>query len=145
MSYARFYTLLKRVHNADEAKVDLVSQFTHGRTTSLREMTPQEYDAMCNILEERLNWMLRKKRSLVLKLMQELGVDTTDWGRINAFCLESRIAGKPFAKLTSNELEALAVRLRAIIGKGGLKAQKHERHPQVEVCFIMNGKIRAEA
>ena len=131
-NYARFYTLLKLLPGAD--KETLVAQYTDGRTTSLRETTPQEYDLMCRDMErltdydaqrEALCRQLRCRRSEVLKLMQQLGIDTTNWNRVNAFCEDARIAGKAFRHISIDELEALAVKLRTIARKGGLKA-----HPQ---------------
>lgn len=131
-NYARFYTLLKLLPGAD--KETLVSQYTDGRTTSLRETTPQEYDLMCGDMErltdhdaqrEALRRQLRRRRSEVLKLMQQLGIDTTNWNRVNAFCEDARIASKAFRHISIDELEALAVKLRTIARKGGLKA-----HPQ---------------
>ena len=120
-NYARFYTLLKKLPGAD--KETLVEQYTDGRTTSLRETTRQEYNRMCRDMEretgydefvEGIRRQLRRKRSEVLKLMQQLGVDTTDWDRVNAFCTDARIAGKLFRKISVDELEELAVKLRAI-------------------------------
>mgnify|MGYP006916115896 CR=1 FL=1 len=64
---------------------------------------------------------LRRWRSICLKLMQKLGIDTTDWNRINAFCQDGRIAGKVFAQITTEELEVLAKKLRSIERKGGLR------------------------
>ena len=131
-NYARFYTLLKKMPGAD--KETLVAQYTDGRTISLRETTPQEYDLMCRDMErlmgydaqrEALRRQLRRKRSEVLKLMQQLGIDTTNWNRVDAFCKDVRIAGKAFRHISIDELEALAVKLRTIARKGGLKA-----HPQ---------------
>ena len=131
-NYARFYTLLKKMPGAD--KETLVAQYTDGRTTSLRETTPQEYDLMCRDMErltgydecvEGIRRQLRRKRSEVLKLMQQLGIDTTNWIRVDAFCEDVRIAGKAFRHISIDELEALAVKLRTIVRKGGLKA-----HPQ---------------
>ena len=131
-NYARFYTLLKLLPGAD--KETLVAQYTDGRTTSLRETTPQEYDLMCRDMEhltdhdaqrEALRRQLRRKRSEVLKLMQQLGIDTTNWNRVDAFCKDTRIAGKAFRHICIAELEVLAVKLRAIKRKEGLKA-----HPQ---------------
>ncbi len=48
-NYARFYILLNRLptEDKDELKASLVNQYTGGRTESLREMTVNEYDAMC--------------------------------------------------------------------------------------------------
>lgn len=135
-NYARFYTLLKKIPGAD--KETLVSQYTDERTTSLRETTRQEYDRMCRDMEretgydefvEGIRRQLRRKRSEVLKLMQQLGVDTTDWDRVNAFCTDARIAGKLFRKISVDELEELAVKLRAIKRNGGLKEQENKDKP----------------
>ena len=120
-NYARFYCLLKALPGAD--KETLVSSFTNGRTLHLHEMSAKEYVAMCASLEEHTGWrvQLKKKRSLCLKLMQQAGIDTTDWQRINDFCRHPRIAGKVFAKLTLADLDSLQTKLRAIMRKGGLK------------------------
>lgn len=135
-NYARFYTLLKLLPGAD--KETLVAQYTDGRTTSLRETTRQEYDLMCHDMEhltghdaqrEALRRQLRRRRSEVLKLMQQLGIDTTDWDRVNAFCEDTRIANKLFRKISVDELEELAVKLRAIKRKGGLKEQENKDKP----------------
>lgn len=124
-NYARFYVLLNRLPTADreELKASLVSQYTGGRTESLREMTTKEYDAMCEAMQqmdksykarEIYREELRRKRSTVLKLMQKQGIDTTDWNRVDAYCLNPRIAGKKFIKLTTEELETVAIKLRII-------------------------------
>ena len=132
-NYARFYTLLKLLPGAD--KETLVAQYTDGRTTSLRETTRQEYDRMCRDMEretgydefvEGIRRQLRCRRSEVLKLMQQLGIDTTDWNRVDAFCEDVRIAGKAFRHISIDELEALAVKLRTIARKGGLKARPQQ-------------------
>ena len=124
-NYARFYVLLNRLPttNREELKASLVSQYTGGRTESLREMTNKEYDAMCEAMQqsdknykarEVYREELRKKRSAVLKLLQKQGVDTTDWDRVDAYCLNPRIACKKFIKLTTEELETVAIKLRII-------------------------------
>ena len=125
-NYARFYTLLKKMPGAE--KELLVSQYTNGRTTHLHETTMQEYNTMCRDMEqvagydermEAVRKELRRKRSVCLKLMQQLDVDTTDWTRVDNFCLHPRIAGKPFRQINIEELEALSVKLRAIKRKEG--------------------------
>lgn len=140
-NYHRFYASFNRLQGGDreDLKETLVSSFTDGRTTSLREMTRQEYDAMCASLEERTGWKdrLRKKRSMCLKLMQGLGIDTTDWARVNDFCRNPRIAGKAFARLGVTELEALGVKLRAIERKGGLR-ERPEDSPCVTIHINPN-------
>lgn len=127
-NYHRFYASLNRLPggNTEDVKETLVSSFTDGRTTHLREMTQKEYNSMCDSLEERTGWkdQLKKKRSLCLKLMQKAGIDTTDWQRINDFCRNPKIAGKVFALLGLEDLDALQVKLRAIMSKGGLRPAK---------------------
>lgn len=123
-NYGRFYALLKEFPGAD--KELLVSSFTCGRTTSLRAMSAKEYHSMCASLEARTGWKakLKQARSLCLKLMQRIGIDTSDWSRVDAFCQHPRIAGKVFARLGVKELAALQVKLRAILRKGGLQSPR---------------------
>lgn len=136
-NYSRFYVLLNRlpVHD-DEMKERLVSQYTGGRTTSLRQMYGAEYNLMCDALEESLKdprssyrELLRKRRSQALHMIQQLGIDTTDWARINAFCRDPRIVGKEFAGLDPEELARLTVKLRGIARHGGLKPRLPEPGP----------------
>lgn len=131
-NYARFYVLLSRMPAPDkeELKASLVSQYTGGRTESTREMTVKEYDAMCDALQqadagyrtrEIARTELRRKRSAVLHQLQLLGIDTTDWDRVNAYCRHPRIAGKEFRRLTADELDTLNVKLRIIRRKDNEK------------------------
>lgn len=124
-NYARFYVLLNRLPTTDreELKAELVNQYTGGRTDSLREMTAKEYNDMCEAMQqmdqnrkvrEIYREQLRQKRSVVLKLMQKHGIDTTDWERVDAFCMNTRISGKKFARLTVEELDMVAIKLRII-------------------------------
>lgn len=136
-NYSRFYALCKaKGIDLEQYKDDLISQFTRGRTTSLKDMKDSEYDEMCDCiqsgrhqLESRDDYVLRRKkmRSAVLKRIQQLGVDTTDFDKVNAFCLNSRIAGKPFGMLTIEELESLIPKLEAILRKP--KPQMVETRP----------------
>ena len=134
MTFARFYALLHRLPvRDDELKERLVARYTAGRTTSLRQMTGAEYRTMCDALEESLKdprcsyrELLRKRRSQALHMIQQLGIDTTDWARINAFCRDPRIVGKEFAGLDPEELARLTVKLRGIARHGGLKPLQPE-------------------
>lgn len=137
-NYARFYLLLNRLPTADrdELKTELVSQYTGGRTSSLRDMTEKEYDAMCDAMQQmdknrkaREIYLeeLRRKRSTVLKLMQKQGIDTTDWDRVDAYCLNPRIAGKRFVRLTTDELKTVAIKLRIIQRKENEKNMDYSR------------------
>lgn len=128
-NYARFYALTGSMpaEEREELKEMLVRQYTGGRTVSLREMEDEEYDAMCGALSrmavgfrerERYRERLRRKRSAVLKQLQLSGIDTTDWGRVDAYCKDPRIGGKAFRELTEEELDMLNIKLRIIRRKG---------------------------
>lgn len=90
-NFGRFYSAFHKltIHGEpDEAKRQFVLQYTAGRTDSLKEMTRKEYTDLC-IAIEGMNGTrdeLKRRRSIALKLMQELEVDTTDWAQINDFC-----------------------------------------------------------
>ena len=87
-NYSRFYAIAKaKSIDLDQHKEVLVSQFTGGRTSSLREMTPAEYEEMCECLQTgkqlgepsaAYRERLRRARSAALNRMQRLGVDTAD-------------------------------------------------------------------
>lgn len=120
-NYARFYALLGKLPGAD--KETLVYQFTNGRTMHLHLMAENEYRSMCNEMERvagyderRKAWRkeMKRKRSAVLHQLQLLGVDTADWGKVDAYCQNKRIAGKVFRELNGDELDALLVKLRII-------------------------------
>ena len=131
-NFARFYALFNKLPyqgDREEFKKQIVLQYTWNRTDSLKEMTAKEYEVCCTALEklsgqdewrQKLREELRRKRSVCLKLMQQLGIYTTDWNRVNEFCNNPRIAGKPFVQVSTAELEQLAIKLRAIQRKGGL-------------------------
>lgn len=120
-NYARFYALLGKLPGAD--KETLVYQYTNGRTTHLHLMAINEYQSMCNEMERvagyderREAWRreMKRKRSAVLHQLQLLGVDTADWGKVDVYCQNKRIAGKVFRELDEEELDALLVKLRII-------------------------------
>ena len=127
LNFHRFYASFNRLPGGDreDLKETLVSSYTNGRTTSLREMTEAEYTAMCMALERKVSPDARavyirerkRRRSSALHQLQLYGVDTTDWSKVNAFCEQPRIAGKPFRDLDCEELEALTKKMRAIIRK----------------------------
>lgn len=125
-NYAPFWAILKKMPGAD--KEAIVLQYTNGRTTSLKEMTDQEYRLMITALRCRVadGERLRAERSATLHQLQRYGIDTTDWGEVNRFCAQSRIAGKVFAKITIAEHIALQSKMRAIIAKEKRKERQDE-------------------
>lgn len=138
-SYARFYALLRQMQgDREQIKETLILQFTKGRTTSLREMQKDEYEAMCRAMEaeiehpglstEEFRREQKRLRSAVLHRMQRLGVDTSDWDVVDAFCLSNRIARKEFARLSLAELRVMVSKLEAMGRKGYSR-------PRRTICF----------
>ena len=86
-NFARFYGILKERFTfaskelGEEFKESLVSQFTNGRTTSLREMSLEEYDEMCDrldgptaLIRKSIEAEHRRLRSRCLRQMQQLAL-----------------------------------------------------------------------
>ena len=151
--FSRFYALLKGSPSAD--KESLVLQYTDGRTTSLREMKPAEYDEMCDALEGGMahsrkaeKERLRSLRSSVLLRLSRLGISTVDnWDGIDAFCCSPKIAGKRFAALNAEELSGLIHKLESIIHKGGLKQEFAQLQEQERVrmpAFMIYGTNKSK-
>lgn len=136
-NYSRFYSALNRLPwsgDREELKAEVVKQFTFGRTVHVSEMTDKEYFGACDSMERMLPTtesvgealkraaMVREKkkcRSMALHQIQLYGVDTTDWGKVNEFCRQGRIAGKEFRELDCEELRRLTKKMRAINSKKG--------------------------
>ena len=129
MNYGEFYGLLAKLPGVtDGQKEDFVRQFTNGRTIHVSEMKVSEYRAMCasmrgrtseGMTESALVAELKRRRSAVLKRMQQLGIDTTNWAHVDNFCMNKKIAGKRFAKLTKTELTDLIPKLESMLRKNG--------------------------
>lgn len=130
-NFARFYALFNRLPSfvgcREELKKQIVLQYTRERTERLHEMTRKEYDECCTGIERLIpNYdnsreiyikELKRKRSAVLHQMQLYGVDTSNWTRVDEFCMNPRISGKRFRELDGDELESLLVKMRMIIRK----------------------------
>lgn len=134
-NYGRFWTAFNSLRipgDAEDYKRMFVSQFTNGRTESLHDMTRAEYDRMCDAVEERSGRKaeLRKQRSRTLRLMQQMGIDTTDWAKIDDFCRNPRIMGKVFRHISVNEHSGLQRKLRAIMAKDREAARKRASEPK---------------
>ena len=133
--FSRFYASFNKLAyrgDREEFKKSIVLQYTCKRTDSLREMTRKEYNTCCDALEkltgkdewrQKMREELRYRRSVCLKLMQKLGIDTSDWARIND---------------SAEELEQLAVKLRSIQRKGGLREKQEQKvKPAVGIGYVL--------
>ena len=115
-NFGRFYALIKNLPG-HPSKEEIVRHFTKGRTTHLSDLTRDEYNWLCDSLPDPQRDALKKAGSAVLKRMQQLGVDTSDWANIDNFCMNPRIAGKVFRHLTLAERKALVPKLESMIAK----------------------------
>lgn len=123
--------LIKRLHAIyracgidQDSKRAMLLDLTDGRTDSTKMLTLEEAQYLCGYLNgqharqlDEQTRDLRRRRSACLKRMQQLGMDTTDWMRVNDFCRDKRISGKPFYRLSMDELSHLIVKLEAILRK----------------------------
>lgn len=139
-NFGRFYASFNELPwsgEREDFKKSVVSQYTFGRTEHLHEMTRREYDDCCAGLEKLSGRRdrLKKERSACLKLMQRLGVNTTDWATVDNFCQNPRIAGKRFCHIRLDEFQPLQRKLRAIERKGGFKPRTKEQ-PQPTVTTV---------
>lgn len=126
-TYHKFYGLLNALpYDGDrgELKTSLVDSISLGRTEHLRELTEAEYEALCMklsyLVKQELTEgrkMIKRKRRVVLLLLQEYGLDTKYWAVVDGFCLQACIAGKRFKDLTVTELENLSRKMRSILNK----------------------------
>lgn len=151
-NFGRFFTAIRALNNIgdrDEVKKSIVWQYTNGRTDSLREMSRAEYNKCCEDLEIKvgLKEELRKERSATLKFMQKMGVDTTDWNRVNLLCRDARIIGKDFYYITAEEHRELRRKLRSIERKGGInrrpvkQPESAVRQQAPQVLFVPVGPM----
>lgn len=109
----------------DEQKEAMLLDLTDGRTAHTNELSYKEAIYLWGYLNGHStslkpatsDQLTKRRRSGCLKAMQKIGVDTTDWNRINAYCMDVRIAGKPFADITFDELADLREKLEKILKK----------------------------
>lgn len=135
-NYARLYCLLGEVMpqlDREEAKELVASTVSNDRTTSLRELTDEEFNEALEYLSRQLRESsaeVKKARSRALHQLQKYGIDTTDWDRVNAFVAQRRIAGKPFYHLDVKELDQLTNKMRAIISKSDKSNKSNKSRKQ---------------
>jgi len=118
--------------NAREYKADMLAGYG---VESTKDLTNDQLDELI----ERLNDMQRKRkgevpkavrrqRSVILTILNKMGIyaDNGDWSRVNAFLMQPRIAGKLLYEMNSDELLALARKLRVIQRKQDENRQQED-------------------
>lgn len=109
----------------EEQRRAMLYELTDGRTNSTKDLTYAEAQYLSGFLNgaaqmaDNIGTQLEQKamkrmRSAVLKRLQQIGIDTTDWDNVNAYLSSKKIAGKPLYNLDYNELQALIPKLESI-------------------------------
>ena len=131
--HARFYGLLSAMKGAD--KNELIWKYSNMLTTSLAEFyekQPVQYRIMIHDMQQIVNKMekdeisktalivereLKQRRSAILIRLQKMGIDTTDWDKVNQFMRNPKIAGKTLGEMDSDEMDMLIPKLESILAK----------------------------
>lgn len=124
--------LIKKLHvqyrnngMTEDQRRAMLYELTDGRTNSTKDLTYAEAQYLSGFLngaaqmaecigQQTYTKAMKRMRSAVLKRLQQIGIDTTDWDNVNAYLGSSRIAGKPLYELTHEELQALIPKLESI-------------------------------
>lgn len=122
-NYKDIWAMLNKVAGPlgkEELKEILCEGVSDGRTNSLTELSEVELNALRVELKKQTksgyssSTELKKKRGQVLRQLLKYGIDTRNWDAVNAFCRDSRIAGKEFGQLSIDELEELRKKMYSI-------------------------------
>ena len=121
----RLHALYARKGISNEQKEAMLLDLTDGRTSHTNELSYKEAIYLWGYLNGHSdslkpstgNELMKRRRSGCLKTMQKIGVATTDWKRINAYCMQPTIAGKPFYDISFEELVKLREKLESILKK----------------------------
>lgn len=130
--HSRFFYAINRLHGVK--KDDIVLKCSNYTTTSLSEFlekNPTNYWLMVSNLEtlsQQNSYLTEKaikaKRSAILKRLQQHGVDTTDWRKVNAFLEQPRIAGKRLYEMSIEEMQAFIRKMESILKKDKEQQEK---------------------
>jgi len=117
----KFNALLRELfpYNHAEAKEGLLSGY---QVTSTLDLTPAQLSEVITGLENEKakrrtepDRETRQLRSKCLSLMTDIGINTADWARVNAFCEKPQVLnGRRLYDLNKVELEAFRKKLFAI-------------------------------
>lgn len=131
----QFYYLLNDLQ-LQEQKQNLIEQYG---VDSVKDMTVSQLGELCGSLHKlqaKQNKKnnetppeIRKKRSVIINLLDQLGIYTgkNSWPRVNQYLDDPRIAGKQMWRMSEEELDKLAVKLRAILLKQEKERKKNRR------------------
>lgn len=117
--------ILTRIGIDDKGRHDLIYAWTSGRTTSSKELRPDELQNLIWKLENDFHFQSnivplteierRKKRAQVLAIAQRCGIhDGASFTKFNSFMKNSSILKKPLNEYALDELDRLVKQFRAL-------------------------------
>lgn len=127
---ARLHMIYKQRGLSREEHKAMLAQLTDGRTDKTNELTEAEANYLAGWLNGNGQEALKSKademqqknlkfyRSAVLKRLQKMGINTSDWGRVNAFLSDRRIAGQPLYAMSVESMKTLIPKLEKLCEKG---------------------------
>jgi hypothetical protein len=146
-SHGRFFGLLKQMPFT--TKEELVLEYSNNKTASLswfRDIMPRDYDRMIQDMQQIVDSMKQPKnktqqqpskfttsavtkqyRSAILKRLQQHGIDTTNWDRVNSFMENPRIAGKRLYEMSDQEMIDFIPKMESILKKDKQREAAIER------------------
>jgi hypothetical protein len=123
--YKQFYAILKTLNGRgiDLSKDELVSDYTNGRTKSLKEMTPYEYKQMIINLNSfvsnsdalKEDKMRKKILSIAHELNWTLPNGKIDWPKLNAWLLKYGYLHKELNRYKLSELPQLVSQIQQLL------------------------------
>lgn len=118
----QLHVLAARLGMDKDAYRNMLYVATGGRTDTAAGLSEGEAAYLAGYLQgstpdDLVKRTIRRHRSGVLKCLTRLGVDTSDWDKVNAYLCQKKICGKKLYELSLDELAALRAKLEAIIRK----------------------------
>jgi hypothetical protein len=101
--YAQFFDLVNRAELLEAARLGAISSITGGRTSSLKELSPGEYNELCNWAKKVEKDKNGAMRGRIIFLLCEMNYKDAegfpDWAAINRYVAERCGEGNPKKKV----------------------------------------------
>jgi len=123
-------TLLGRAGIREEARREMIYNFTNGRTDSAKNLSTKELQSLCGELQNRqqqgeLEMIMRRKRSVVLTIATRTGIkEPNGWSKFNLWMKSKSIFKKELHKYDYDELDQLVRQFRGLEANFKKSAEK---------------------
>lgn len=115
----RLHTIVGKLGIDSEMKAELVNVITNGRSSSTKDLTHLECDALIKNLQVSVPKAGDKQRKKILSIVHELGWETPtgkiDWNALNPYLLKYGYLHKAFNDYTPKELPKLVTQFENLL------------------------------